>query len=99
MLITAYIMTGISALLGLGVGLLGCILGYLFSSGFGTTDKIIGGCVILISLGYITHPLAAMWLIKADKLILCYVYNSLFIVLSIGLCYFLGMSISAAARP
>ena len=98
-MLIAYIMTGISALLGLGVGLLGCILGYLFSSGFSVIDKVIGGCVILISLAYITHPLVAIWLIKSDKFILCYAYNSLLIALGIGLCYFLGISISAAARP
>ncbi len=99
MLIIAYIITGISALLGLIAGVLGCILAYLFSTGFSTTDKMIAGCVVLISFAYIIHPLIAIWLIKTDKLMLCYIYNSLCIALSIGLCYFLGLSISAAGTP
>lgn len=86
MLIAAYIFSGISALLGLAAGILACILGYHFISEFDSIDKItVVGGLIIVSLLYVANPLLAIWLIKMDKLIWCYVYNALTVVIGLGL--------------
>jgi len=86
MLIAAYIFSGISALLGLISGVLGCILGYHFISEFDNIDKAVGGFVIT-SLVYVANPLLAIWLIKMDKLAWCYLYNALTLIIGLGLNY------------
>jgi hypothetical protein len=85
MLIIAYIFTGISALSGLVAGILGCILGYHFISAFDSIDKITVGGLLVISLLYVANPLLAIWLIKMDKLIWCYLYNALTLIIGLGL--------------
>jgi len=89
MLITAYIFSGISALLGLMSGVLGCILGYHFISAFDNIDKIAVGGLVIASLVYVANPLLAIWLIKMDKLTWCYLYNALTLIIGLGLNLFL----------
>ncbi len=89
MLIAAYILSGISALLGLMSGVLGCILGYHFIAAFDSIDKITVGALVIVSLLYVANPLLAIWLIKMDKLTWCYLYNALTLIIGLGLNLFL----------
>jgi hypothetical protein len=99
MLIIAYLLTGISALLGLGVGVLGCMLSSMFISGISSSDKLGGWIMLLISLLYIAHPVVAVHLIKSNAMGWCYLYDFVFIAISIGLCIFMLTAIEAVARP
>jgi hypothetical protein len=76
----AYIFTGISALLGL-VAL--CLAGYIFIPEFNSFSIGKLAVIFIVSSLCVAHPLLAIWLIKMDKLIWCYLYNAL--TLSIGL--------------
>ena len=101
MLIIAYLLTGISAL----VGLLPCALGLLlsktliFSSRSGVIGLVAGVFIAIISLLYVAHPMFAVSLIKADKLMLSYLYNIALIGVSLVSCYLLDTAVTAAAQP
>lgn len=100
-LVVAYLLTGISALSGLLPCALGLMLGkmLIFSSRSGALELAAGVFVAIISLLYVAHPLFAISLIKADKLVLSYLYNIVLIGISFVSCYLLGTAISAAAQP
>ena len=99
MVTLAYVLTGFSALRGLGVGLLGGILGYFFITGsYDMTSQVWGWGIILVALLYVAHPALAFWLIKTDRLVACYAFDVVFSLISVGLCVFLATGISASAR-
>jgi len=99
MIIIAYVLTGISVILALAVGLLGGFLGYQFATSYSTNGKLIGLAVILVCLLYSANPVISIWMIKTERLFLSYGCTCLFIILSLGLCIFLGSAIEVSARP
>lgn len=100
MIIIAYLLTGISALLGLATCVLGLMLSWTLFGSFGSTmQKAVAVVIAVVSLLYAAHPMFAVSLIKADKLLLCYLYNAVLIAVSIGSCFLLSTSIGAAAQP
>lgn len=100
MITIAYFLTGISALLGLATCVMGLMLSWTLFGSFGSAMQKGGAVVIaVVSVLYAAHPMFALSLIKANKLLLCYLYNAVLIAVSIGSCFLLSTSIGAAAQP
>lgn len=94
-----YILIILSALLGIGAGGIGVVLGWMLKSSYVNTDQMWGWAVILCSLLYLAHPALVYWLFKNAHEILAMGLSGLFIACSIGLLFFLPSAIGAVARP
>jgi hypothetical protein len=100
-MLIAYLLTGISALFGLVVGLAGGLASYMILSSatvsLTSVDFMIGLGVLLVAVLYAAHPVVAIQLIKHGEFVWCYLYDVLFIGLSIILLPLLGNGIAAAS--
>lgn len=89
----------LSSLLGLIVGGLGCVLGFMMKSSYINTDQLWGWAIIACSLVYLTHPVLIYWLHKTGHDTLMIVITTFFILSGGLLVVLLPSAIEAGARP
>lgn len=99
MQILFYSLLILSGILGLIIGSLGCVLGFMLTSSYINTDQAWGWLIILCSLLYLSHPALLYSLQKIGYSILATGLSVLFILCSGFLVVFLLSAIEAAARP
>ncbi len=89
----------LSSLLGLIVGGLGLVLGFMMKSSYINTDQMWGWAIIACSLLYLIHPALVYWLHKTGHDTLMLVITTFFILSGGALVVFLPSAIEAGARP
>ena len=99
MYMISYCLMIFSGLLGLGVAVLGCVLGWMFRSSISDTDQMIGWVMIVLSLVYLGHPALSYWLMKNAHATASLIFSLVMIVLSACLLFILPSAMEAAARP
>ncbi|MDD1616317.1 MAG: hypothetical protein CG439_1451 [Methylococcaceae bacterium NSP1-2] len=94
-----YCLIILSSLLGLIVGGLGCVLGFMMKSSYINTDQVWGWAIIACSLIYLIHPALVYWLYKTGHSTLAMVITAFFILSGGVLVVLLPSAIEAGARP
>lgn len=89
----------LSGLLGLGVTVFGCLLGWVFRASISDTDQMIGWLMIVLSLVYLAHPALSYGLMKNAHVTASLIFSLVMILLSVGLLFFLPSAMDVAARP